>query len=65
MTPSHPSPPPPPANHHLNSLIVEQHIGRKEVEAGDVGVAANVVVHAGQLSVGSKDLFFIRAGNDT
>lgn len=42
----------------LNSLIVEQHIRRKEVEAGDVCVATDVVVHAGQLSVESKVIFF-------
>lgn len=34
----------------LYSLIVEQQIMRKEVKAGHIWVAFNVVVHAGQLS---------------
>lgn len=34
-----------------NSLVVQQHVRRIEVEAGGIGFCSDVVVHAGQLSV--------------
>ena len=33
-----------------NSLVVQQHVGRIEVEAGGIGFCSDVAVHAGQLS---------------